>query len=44
MQKRIRSKEHISRDDIYNLYSLALELDNFIWQIDIFPNLDSIVG
>ena len=36
--------QQISRDDIYNLYALALELDNFVWQIDIFPNLDSIIG
>ena len=36
--------QQISRDDIYNLYALALELDNFVWQNDIFPNLDSIIG
>ena len=36
--------QQISRDDIYNLYALALELDNFVWPIDIFPNLDSIIG
>ena len=43
-QKQIKAKQCISRDDIYNLYVLALELDDFIWQIDIFPNLDCIVG
>ena len=26
------------------LYALALELDNFIWQIDIYPHLDYIIG
>ena len=29
---------------MYNLYALALELDDFIWQIDIFPNHDCIFG
>ena len=29
---------------MYNLYALALELDDFICQIDIYPNLDSVVG
>ena len=24
--------------------ALAIELDNFIWKIDIYPNLDSIIG
>ena len=44
VQKQFLVKEHISRDDLYNLYVLALELDNFIWQIDIYPNLDCIIG
>ena len=44
VQKQIRAKQRISRDDIYNLYALAIELDSFIWQIDIYPNLDSIIG
>ena len=44
VQKQILAKEHISRDDLYNLYALALELDNFIWQIDIYPNIDCIIG
>ena len=26
------------------MYALAIELDNFIWQIDIYSNLDSIIG
>ena len=43
-KKQIRAKQRISRDDIYNLYVFAIELDNFIWQIDIYPNLDSIIG
>ena len=43
-QKQILAKQQISRDDIYNLYALALEIDDFIWQIDIFPNLDSVIG
>ena len=38
-QKQIIARQQISRDDIYNLYALALELDDFIWQIDIFSFL-----
>ena len=30
VQKHINAKQHISHDDIYNLYVLALELDDFI--------------
>ena len=26
------------------MHALAIALDNFIWQIDIYPNLDSIIG
>ena len=43
-QKQIKARQQRSRDDIYNLFALALELDDFIWQTDIFPNLDSIIG
>ena len=43
-KKQLRAKQRISRDDLYNLYALAIELDNFIWQIDIYPNLNSIIG
>ena len=43
-QKQIIARQQISRDDIYSLYALALELDDFIWQLDIFHNLDSIIG
>ena len=29
---------------MYTPYALALELDNFIWQIDIYPNIGSVIG
>ena len=41
VQKQILRNQQIIRDDIYNLHALALELDNFTWQIDIYPNLNS---
>ena len=44
VQKQIDVKKCIRCDDIYNFYVLALELDTFIYQMDIFPNFDSIVG
>ena len=41
--KLCQSKE-ISRVDIYNLYAMATTFEHFFWQIDLYPNLDAVIG
>ena len=44
LQNKIKTKQQIRRDDIYNLCALAVEFDDFFWEIDLYPNLDAIIG
>ena len=44
LKQELNSEKRISRDDLYNLLLLAYHLEDFVLQIDLFPDVDCILG
>ena len=39
-----RASQRISKDDVGNLLELAYQLNDFVWDIDVYPELDVVIG